>query len=287
MSYPFVASRYRGPVREGPTLGVLLHMAEGGNTVHYLAGDPARGVSVHFVIEYTGRIVQMLNWNERAGTLNPRDRSSDKRYYGHSHLVDVLGNWWTNPNHALIQVEMEGFARTGPNVKQRAAVVALVADITTRFPSVRGALGHADQTDTKACPGTTDAMKSVFAAIGGHGLWTEEDVPGLAFTMTDPTPGRLKSKNLPGQGAIQLADWQLVVLPPNWEGDTFGKGRCDEEIGGSGTREGYLIGDELAVIPASQVDFTPDTLDCSGPIGAQRERDRVAALAAVEEVYAQ
>lgn len=162
-----------------PVLGFGIHMAEGGGTVGYLDrnGDPPpRGVSVHFVIPYDGSIVQMLDVAHACGGLNPDDRSTNKAYYGHDILVAVLGTFWTNPNAASIQIEIEGFAKDGPNAKQVAAVIRLVPELRKVHSTLRGAFGHADQTDTKGCPGTTTAMRDLFAAIGGHGRWNADSM---------------------------------------------------------------------------------------------------------------
>lgn len=170
-------------------VGFGIHMAEGGGTVGYLdnsGSPPARGVSVHFVIEYSGRIVQMLDITHACGGLNPADRSTNKGYYGHDTLVAVLGDNWTDPNAVSIQIEMEGFAAKGPNADQVAAVIKLVAELRAKIPTLRGAFGHADQTDTKPCPGTTAAMRGLFASIGGHGLWTGET---MSIYFSEPVTG--------------------------------------------------------------------------------------------------
>jgi hypothetical protein len=149
-------------------------MAEGGGTVGYLdkiGTPPPRGVSVHAVIEYDGSLVRMLAYDHACGGLNPADRASEKPYYKGSILRAVLGSWWTDPNSASIQCEIEGFRATGPNPKQVARAIRWVADLRAAYPEMRGAFGHADQTDTKACPGTSPAMLSIFDVIGGHGLW--------------------------------------------------------------------------------------------------------------------
>lgn len=186
-AYPYVPSYWDRYGTRSVTLGLMLHMAEGSGTVGYLdkiGRIPPRGVSVHFVCETTGRMVRMLGLNAASGSLNPADRSTDKAYYGHSHLVSVLGDWWTNPNEAVISIEIEGFAATGPNGRQTDALVAWAADMVRLYPTIRGALGHADQTNTKGCPGTSAPMRAVFAAIGGHGLWTPED--DMAQTTVTP-----------------------------------------------------------------------------------------------------
>jgi hypothetical protein len=175
-TYTYVQARYDFGVRKGPTLGLMLHGSESeSGLVGYLTRDPARNVSANFVCERTGRMVQMLDIDHASGSLNPNDRSSDKAYYGHQHLVDVLGAWWTDPNSAVISVEIEMYAAKGPNDAQVASLIDWGHDMRQRFPSIRGALGHADQTDTKGCPGSTPLIKSAFAGIGGHGLFTAGD----------------------------------------------------------------------------------------------------------------
>lgn len=173
MTYPFVAAGAPDyGVRRGPILGLLFHMAEGGGTVGYLShhGVP-RGVSVHAVCEYNGKVTQMVDWHHASGSLNPADRSTDKPYFGQKHLMDVLGSWWTDPNSVVLSMEIEGFAAKGPNPAQVDGAVAWGVDMIGRFPTLRGALGHADQTNTKACPGTSLSMRLVFEGVGGHGLW--------------------------------------------------------------------------------------------------------------------
>jgi hypothetical protein len=43
-----------------------------------------------------------------------------------------------------------------------------------RYPTIVGAYGHADQTDTKGCPGTSANMKAIFDGIGGHGRFADD-----------------------------------------------------------------------------------------------------------------
>lgn len=178
MSYPFVkAGAPDYGVRKGPTLALMFHMAEGGGTVGYLSRNPPRGVSVHAVCDTRGIVTQMLGWERASGSLNPADRSSDKLYFGHKHLVDVLGRWWTDPNSVVLSMEIEGFAAQGPKPGQVLAAIAWGLDMRAMFPSLRGALGHADQTNTKHCPGSTAAMQQVFDGVGGHGLWHPQSAP--------------------------------------------------------------------------------------------------------------
>lgn len=166
--------------------GFGIHMAEGGGTVGYLDNKgtaPARGVSVHFVIEYTGRIVQMLPLNHASGAFNPDDRSTEKPFYGPGVLKRVLGDDWYDPNAVSITVEIEGFAKDGPNDKQIASLKTLYAQLRAHVPTMVGAFGHADQTDTKACPGTSLKMLTAWDTIGGHGVFNMTPV-----TVSDTTP---------------------------------------------------------------------------------------------------
>jgi hypothetical protein len=167
VSYPLVRAKFDYGARKAPVLAFVVHMAEGGNTVQYLANDPARGVSVHYVIETSGRIVQMLPESHASGSINPKElRTSDDAdgFYGYTAAKAALGDWWRDPNSAVISLEIEGFAAQGPNDKQAAALVALVNDVRSRFPSIV-LLGHRDFTTTKACPG----RHIDWPALGGHG----------------------------------------------------------------------------------------------------------------------
>lgn len=261
--YPYVASYWDNYGPRERTLGLMLHMAEGSGTVGYLDKNgkiPPRGVSVHFVCELSGRMVRMLNLYDVSGSLNPNDRSTDKAYYGHSHLVDVLGDYWFNPNQAVISIEIEGFARTGPNAAQQKALVQWAADMVGQFPSIRGALGHADQTDTKGCPGTTPEMKAVFASIGGHGLWTpqEEPPPVLDFTyqlnQPDSGPGTV-TVTIDGADAI-LADGSLYPLAKGIQKHSYGLVRFKD--GNWKGQDAYLIGDDCGFLLKRAASYTSE-----------------------------
>lgn len=175
MIYPYVPAKFQYG-RRTVTRGLLFHMAEGGHTVGYLSRNPARGVSVHFVIEYSGRTVRMLPLSDIAGGINPRliRRNDDPTFlmkdgllvtYGITAASKVLGGWVTNPNNALVQVEIEGFARRGPNLKQVEAMKILTENMLDTFPTIRGVLAHRDLQRYKACPGRLIPWKN----IGGHG----------------------------------------------------------------------------------------------------------------------
>jgi N-acetyl-anhydromuramyl-L-alanine amidase AmpD len=180
-AYAFVHAAFDAyGVRKAPALALVTHMAEGGNTVGYLARDPKRGVSVHFVIQYDGDIIQMLKLERISGSINPGllRRSDDAPFVGYNGEMirfgatarkAVLGVWATNPNPAVITVEVEGFALKGPNLAQRKSLVLLSRDLRKRLPTLRGNLGHRDFAAYKRCPGKLVP----FANMGGHGLYSD------------------------------------------------------------------------------------------------------------------
>lgn len=181
--YPFIAAAFDYGLRRAAARAFVIHMAEGGGTVGYLSRDPARGVSVHFVIEYSGRIVQMLKLDRVSGSINP-DRlriTNDPPFVGYNgELVRygvtarkrVMGDWDAKPNHACITVEVEGRAYRGPNIAQRRALVLLTRDVLVRQPSIVGLLGHRDFADYKACPGKLIpwANMAMTTGSGRHGI---------------------------------------------------------------------------------------------------------------------
>src|SRR6185436_15374090 len=142
----------------------------------------------HFVVEYTGRIVQMLKLDHMQSSIRTSDirTTNDAPYgdppitYGRTAALAVMGKWadiahgTLGPNHASIGVECEGFAAAGLNDKQSMAAGALFADLTLQFPGIRS-LGHRDFQDYKACP-------------GHHFPWSEVDGHGPAGPSSeDPT----------------------------------------------------------------------------------------------------
>lgn len=176
MAYPFVQSRIDIGPRRGPILGFVVHTAQGGGTVGYLDGTGPDGnthdVSVHYVIEGTGRIVQMLREDHahtsiRTSAIRMTDDADG--FFGRSAAKAVLGAWadiaaTLGPNHSTIAVEIEGFAEQGPNDKQVIALVALISDVRGRYPRI-GLLGHRDFASYKQCPGRLIP----WSRLGGHG----------------------------------------------------------------------------------------------------------------------
>lgn len=181
MSYPFVTSYHDAGIARGPRLGFTWHMAEGGGTVGYLHHANPNGVSVHYVIEGSGAIVQMLLETHMHTSIRiryPDGRPALRRdtdadgFYGALAAQAVLGNWayvdhTLGPNHATIACELEGFAAEGPNDAQVAAMILLAADVRSRYPTIRN-LGHRDH-NIKACPG----RHIPWSSIGGHAARTD------------------------------------------------------------------------------------------------------------------
>jgi hypothetical protein len=169
-------------LRDG-TLGLSFHMSEGFDGLpEYLARhsgetnqewrDRVRGVSCNAAILSTGEVVQMLDWSHCSGNLNPADRAGEYGFYGHSKLVDVLGDHWPDPNMWTISAELAGFRANGPTDAQVKASIAWGLEMRDQFPTIRGSVGHHDQS-TKACPGKTANMLAIFEGIGGHGLFPQ------------------------------------------------------------------------------------------------------------------
>lgn len=157
----FVAAPDNWSRNGAPIQGITIHMAEGGGTVSWLTRND--GNSSHYVVEYDGEIVQMVAEARAAGSVNPRTirLSNDPPYtflgeqvvYGRTAVLSAIGKAaGDDPNRYVIAIEVEGFAATGPNAKQRVALHALVNDIRRRR-GVQPALGHRDFQSYKACPG--------------------------------------------------------------------------------------------------------------------------------------
>lgn len=196
MAYPFVRSYFDFGARGigVPMLATVIHMAEGGGTVGYLSRDNPNGVAVHYVIEYSGRIVQMLAESRVNGSINPRDirTTDDPPYtyqgetirYGATAAKAVLGEYHRDPNRATIGIEIEGFARNGPNQEQKPALLELIEDIRKRHPN-SGLLGHRDFADYKACPGKLIDWHM----LGGHGPASQQEDPTVKFRFLGPADG--------------------------------------------------------------------------------------------------
>lgn len=176
------------------TTALVLHMTEGNGTiddVKYLARNPARGVSANFVALHDGTIWQMLDWDHASGSLNPADRSTNKAYYGRKYLLEALPDGkWEDPNTHVLSMEIGGKAAIGPTRIQADAVIQWAYDMQQRFPTLTGIFGHADQTNTKPCPGTSAEMKRIFTTLG-HGvlMQTQADITSETPALVDVKVG--------------------------------------------------------------------------------------------------
>lgn len=188
---PFVASFVNRGTAKGPRLALVIHMAEGGNTVAYLARANPNGVSVHYVIERSGRTVQMLTHDRMHTSIRVssiRTTDDPDGFYGATAARAVMGRWADTreslgPNHASIAVEVEGFADEGPNPRQDDALGQLWRELTAEYPDIR-ALGHRDFANYKVCPG----REVDWSVVGGHGAEVEipEPPPTPPTVRDDP-----------------------------------------------------------------------------------------------------
>jgi N-acetyl-anhydromuramyl-L-alanine amidase AmpD len=205
MSYRFVQAAVDDGRARGPRLALVVHMAQGGGTVEFLSKPNRDGVSVHYVIRYTGEIVQMLDESHMHTSIRTsaiRTTEDPDGFYGRTEVVLAMGTWadtrlTLGPNHASLAVEIEGFAADGPNKAQQDSLERLVTDIRTRFPAI-ALLGHRDFQDYKACPGHLIPWDR----LGGHG---KGDMGlHITYATTGPVTGSLVIP--PKTKALRVAD---------------------------------------------------------------------------------
>jgi hypothetical protein len=278
MSYHFVQAANDYGRRKGPVLAFVIHMAEGGGTVGFLSRPNQRGVSVTYVIEYSGRIVQMLLESHASGSINPGDLRTTEgpSPFGISVAIDTLGSWINDPNSAVLSVEIEGFAKDGPNEDQKAALLRLVGDIRTRYPQI-GLLGHRDFVDYKACPGS----HIPWDALGGHGPATEEDMALVKFTPRLPLVGGTVTVNAGGAEVITLDGGARPTVSAGITRPAVGIVTLDD----LDNRPCYLmlVGEEWSYIPEASVTFVKNdgpnapAVDCIDKVEAAITTDRAKA----------
>lgn len=261
MTYLFVAAPDHWSRGGVPVRAIAIHMAEGGGTVSWLARPD--GNSSHYVVERTGRIVQMVREDRAAGSINPRSvRNTDDApftYLGETIVYGVtankaaLGEHWNNPNAAVIAIEVEGYARDGPNAAQRSSLDELVGDIRSRHPDTP-ALGHRDWQDYKACPG----KRIPWVDYGGHGKRgsaPEDDVSVIEVTPTGPINAYILrvSEPSPTYGPNQ---GERGTIGPKADGSPWvGNGLGGYAIDGLNGMPAYMLPNR-AFIPAANVSAT-------------------------------
>lgn len=179
MVYPVAAGRYSIPRANVAPRAILVHMAEGGGVVGYMSRPNRNGVTSEFACERSGRIVRLIDPDDRAGTtvrVSAIRTTDDPPYtqpgsyvvrHGWTAARAVLGHLWRDPNRACIAIEVEGFAAAGPNLAQRRALVLWARDMRETYPTLRGLLVHRDFASYKRCPGRGIPLRN----MGGHGLW--------------------------------------------------------------------------------------------------------------------
>ena len=197
---------------------ILWHMAEGYGTVGYFT-RVERDVSSHYVIERTGRIVQMVrhidashsaHWQFDAGGA---DASSCGGLYDPDVAVSVLGDGWRDLNRYSIAVEVEGYRAEGPNAAERAAIIELAYVLRIQLSTLRGNLGHRDVQDYKACPG----CKFPWPTIAGHGRFRSEDemiysVPGIVSGVWPAGSAIYDGPTGPASGRTLATTRRLLIV---------------------------------------------------------------------------
>lgn len=272
------------------TLGWNIHMAEGGDgTAAWLSrragedlwqwADRVNGVSASFVIYKNGTQVQMVPWDHAAGNLNPEDRSTDKGFYGPQVLRDVLGDKWRNPNEWTLSVEFTGFRADGLTDAQIASFIELNKEARERFPTMRGAFGHADQTDTKGCPGTHPSMLRLWDTIG-HGLFNDnqEDNDMVRFERVSNVGGTITINR--DTAGIPINSGNRPAISAGITRPTLGTAKLlDLE-----NRLCYLmwVGNDLCFVAAADVTFAPN--DGPNTVTGYTQAEMDAAVAATRDL---
>lgn len=252
------------------TLGISLHMSEGFDGLPgFLAKHPSEtrpqwakrvnGVSCHVAILSDGKVVQMLGWDRACGNLNPNHRAKEYGYYGGSHLRAVLGeDNWRNPNEWTVSAEIAGFRKNGPTEAQVRATIKWGLEMRERFPTIRGATGHHDQSP-KGCPGRTPAMKAIFAGVGGHGLFTgspEDVVPLIDFTLAQEEKAGIIRVKDGGATVVTIDGGERPKLPAGLVRPALGPATL--KIRGDLPHYVMFVGTkEIGFVSENEVEFTP------------------------------
>lgn len=287
-----------------PRRGIVVHGAEGGGTVNWLAGgnDPNR-VSVHGVYEYSGDLVQMLDLSRMHTSIRVTAlRTTDDApftfggltiRYGVTAAKAVMAEQWSSPNRGSYAFEYEGFAAAGPNAAQVESMRETFAWLRANDPDLRGMIGHRCYADYKACPG----QKVPWHLIGGYGVWgatAPEEVRVNAFPIP-PTTWRLWVKpgarlfpddSLTGTAAMVLDEGRYLDY-----GGAYGKARIVRYVppaGGAATpwdRRGLFVDPGVTGTPEPKpAPAAPAPVDTTALVQEVKTKAKEAAVAAIEEV---
>ena len=188
--------------RAGPPDILLLHYTgmESGEAAIARLRDPEAKVSSHYVVEEDGRIFTLVAEERRAWHAGVSFWKGERDINGRSIGIEIV-----NPGHEF------GY-RPFPDA-QIAAVIALVADIRTRWMIADGdIIAHSDVAPArKIDPGELFPWKTL--AEAGHGLWVEPD----------PAPGAPLAEGAEGAGvfAFQAGLTRLgYECPPSGQFDS-------------------------------------------------------------------
>jgi hypothetical protein len=286
MTYVFQQARWFTPGAITEYRALVIHHAEGGGTVKYLS-TVARDVSASHVIEYSGRIVQMVKDGDASHCQHVSPEPYTSENFGiYSSLTGraVLGaEGWADVNRYVFAVEIEGFRAAGPNAAQKLALQALVADLRGRFPSMRGLLGHRDVQD-KSCPGALIP----WAEIGGHGMFEEAEVTPTTIVVqrwtangtngalrTAPDRSLVPSKIPGGTEILSYGEW-LAPDGNNWRRAEWPIGSRTEvwflRSGPNLAKDHDFIAGAMVPVPGAP------PIDCTPLVNAARQEGVTAGL---------
>lgn len=145
-----------GGIRE--VRGIAWHFAEGGGTDIWLCrkdGKQGRNSS-HLVLKYDGTLRQIVSLEDASWSLHV-DRPFGPPGIGDYGIftldaVRAAGISTVYPLPWIIAIEIEGFAKDGPNAAQRYTIARLATYLERLFPKAVH-LGHRDFQNYKPCPG--------------------------------------------------------------------------------------------------------------------------------------
>lgn len=99
-------------------------------------------------------------------------------------------------------------------------------------------------------------------------------VPPLVVTKVQALSGTVTTKDGPKHAAVQVADREYFYMAPGTSKRTIGRGVLVPPLDSNpGDRSNvYLVGDELAVMLAMDVDFTPDSASFNSGVEAASQK---------------